>query len=445
MNTDPTRPAQSISGVPVYPDVKLYANVLDSMRIWEADGWKPETMAWKTGCYLHSGLSGASEYQFRGPDAARFLSSISVNGGDWPVGQSRHLVMLDEDGLIANHTLALRDGEESFRHFACPPWSIYKFQSAGMNVDFSMREVFILQVAGPTSLQVLERATGESLRDVGFLATRPARVPGVDTEIEVSRIGMAGTLAYELRGPLEAGPTVYDIVFRAGQDLGIKRLGWRSYMVNHVEGGFAQGLGTFLYSGAADPRFLGFLPPSIRLAMTACSGSVDPADLRARFRTPVEVGWEWMARFDHDFIGREALEREIAAPQRTLVTLRWNPEDVIDIYASLFQPGEEYRTLDLPSCPQPPAGGHADHVTRGDALVGISSGTTYSYYYREVISHCTIDRDQAHIGNEIVVHWGDFGKRIKDVRATVARFPYLDMPMNRDYDLSALPSGVPGS
>ena len=179
--------------------------------------------------------------------------------------------------------------------------------------------------------------------------------------------------------------------------------------------------------------------------MTACSGSVDPADLRARFRTPVEVGWDWMARLDHDFIGREALEREMADPKRTLVTLRWNPEDVIDIYASLFQPGEEYRTLDLPSCPQPPAGGHADHVTKDGGQVGISSGTTYSYYFREVISHGTIDRDQAQIGNEVVLHWGDFGKRIKEVRATVARFPYLDLPMNQDYDLSTVPSGVPGS
>jgi len=110
VSTPPTQPEQSLAGVPVYPDVKLYANVLSNMRIWEGDGWKPETMSWKTGCYLHSGLSGPSEYSFRGPDAARFLASISINGADWPVGRSRHLVMLDDEGLIANHTLAIRDG-----------------------------------------------------------------------------------------------------------------------------------------------------------------------------------------------------------------------------------------------------------------------------------------------------------------------------------------------
>lgn len=430
---------QSMAGVPVYPDVKLYANVLGDLRIWEGDGWKAETMAWKTGCYLHSGLSGPQEFTFRGRDAARFLSMLSINRTDWPVGKSKHLVMLDDEGLIANHTLAIRDGEEKFRHFACAPWSIYKLRTAGMDVDLSVREVFILQVAGPTSLQVLERAIGASLRNVRFLDTRPVRVPGVDADIEISRVGMAGTLAYELRGPLAAGPAVYGIVYKAGQALGIKRLGWRSYMVNHVEGGFPQILGNFMSSGAKDAQFLALMPPGIVRDMTTYSGSVDPTDLRARFRTPVEVGWDWTARFDHDFIGRGALEREMANPKRTIVTLRWNPDDVIEIYASLFRPGEEYRTLDLPACPQPPAGGHADHVTRGGSRVGVSSGTTYSYYYREVISQCTIDRDQAAIGNEVIVHWGDYGRRIKEVRATVARYPYLDLPRNQDYDLSTVP------
>jgi glycine cleavage system aminomethyltransferase T len=125
------------------------------------------------------------------------------------------------------------------------------------------------------------------------------------------------------------------------------------------------------------------------------------------------------------------------------VTLRWNPDDVIDIYASMFKLGEEYKTIELP-CGQPqPAGGNADHVTtKNGKKIGISSGTTYSYYYREVISHGTIDVDQAKIGSEVIVHWGDYGKRIKEVKAIVERFPYLDLPRNKKYDLSTVPSGI---
>ena len=50
------------------------------------------------------------------------------------------------------------------------------------------------------------------------------------------------------------------------------------------------------------------------------TGSVEPENLRARFRTPVEVGWQWMAKLDHDFIGRKALEKEMSNPQKMIVS-----------------------------------------------------------------------------------------------------------------------------
>jgi len=68
---------------------------------------------------------------------------------------------------------------------------------------------------------------------------------------------------------------------------------------------------------------------------------------------------------------------------------------------------------------------HADHVLKDGREVGVSSGTIYSYYFREVLSLGTIDVDLAKIGTELVVQWGDHGGRIKSVRATVARYPYL--------------------
>jgi glycine cleavage system aminomethyltransferase T len=304
------------------------------------------------------------------------------------------------------------------------------------------RDIFVLQFAGPLSLTILEKTTGESLRDVGFLYTRPVKIAGIDAEIEVSRIGMAGTLAYELRGPRDAGPAAYDAAYQAGKEYGIKRLGWQTYVVNHVEGGFPQQTCTFMSACVLDPEFMAD-PVMPLLGNQPKSGSVDPSNIRARLRTPVEVGWEWMAKFNHDFIGREAIEAEASNPKRVIVNLLWKAEDVIDIYASLFQQGEEYKLVELP-CGQPqPAGGHADHVLdKNGGRIGISSGTTYSYYYREMISQCIIDKEYAKPGNEVIVQWGDFGKRIKDVRAVVARYPYLDLPRNEKYDLSTVPSGI---
>lgn len=433
---------------PIYSDIKTYNIWGGNLVIWEGDGWKPESMSWKNGCYIHTGLSGNGEITLRGPDAQKALSNVSINDCyKWPIGYSKHLVMCDEEGLVLNHGLVIRDSEDSFRSFASLPWPAMALAMSGvMKFEISLRDIFLHQIAGPTSLTVLERVTGESLRDVKFLQTRPTRIPGIDAEIEISRIGMAGTLAYELRGPIEAGPDVFDAVFQAGQDLGIKRLGWRTYPVNHTEGGFPQGTCSFMSSLLNDPSYLNSpfgAGMSSAFDMYPVSGSIDPADLRARYRTVGEVGWSWMAKFNHEFTGRKAVEAEVANPKRTIVTLRWNTEDVIDIYASQFRPGEEYKFMEFPCAPQAPAGFHADHVTKDGKKIGISSSTVYSYYFREVISECTIDCDQAHVGNEVIVHWGDFGGRIKEVRATVAKFPLLDLPRNQDYDLSTVPSGVP--
>jgi glycine cleavage system aminomethyltransferase T len=430
--------------VPKYPDVKLYGNVNLHMVVWEADPWKETSLSWKKSCYIHAGISGAEE-TFKGPDAQKLLSMASINDVyKWKPGTSKHLVMCDDDGLIMNHALVHRDGEDTFRMFAGCSWPIvYLLQKGKYNVQMSMRDVFIYQVAGPLSLTVLERAAKQSFRDVGFLQARQIKIPGVDADIEIARIGMAGTLAYEFRGPAEAGPAVYDIVYQAGKDLDIKRLGWLTYVVNHVEGGFPQMTCSFLPSPGPDKEAYNASPYMAMDSTFKYTGSIDPADKRARLRTPGEVGWTWMVKFNHDFVGCKAVEAEAAKPKRTIVNLRWDPKDIIDIYASQFQQGEEYKLIDFP-CGQPqPAGGHADHVTTLDGKkIGISSGTTYSYYYRELISQCIIDVDQAELGNKVIVQWGDYGKRIKNVNAIVARYPYLDLPRNENYDLSTVPSGI---
>ena len=443
MSESESVPMRTVGAVPAYLDVHNYSLIWGAMRVWEGDGWQAESMSWKETAYLAANLIGPMELVISGPDAQAFLSKISINDvSRWPIGRSKHLVMLSEDGLIANHTLTVRDSEDRFRTLASPPWPLFQQSKYDFDVKLELNEIFILQVAGPRSLEILERVLGKDIRDLEFLDFVPTSIPGVDTpvELELSRIGMAGTLAYEIRGPLESGPAVYDAVYQAGKPLGIKRLGWRTYAVNHTEGGFPQLGVTWLGSMILDPGVQHSpLGPLLAAPMT---GSIDPADTRARMRTPQEVNWAWMGKFNHDFVGREAMEAEAADPKRKTVILRWNPEDLVDVFASQFEQGEPYKFIEFPVAPQQPAGGHADLVTKDGKPVGISSAAVYSFYYREMISQTTIDLAEAEIGNEVVVHWGDFGKRIKEVRAVVERFPYLDLPSNRDYDLTSVPSGV---
>jgi glycine cleavage system aminomethyltransferase T len=54
-------------------------------------------------------------------------------------------------------------------------------------------------------LEVLVNLLGDHVRHLEFLSVKDIEIPGVDAgaSIELSRIGMAGTLAYEVRGPIE--------------------------------------------------------------------------------------------------------------------------------------------------------------------------------------------------------------------------------------------------
>jgi vanillate/3-O-methylgallate O-demethylase len=382
---------------------------------WEFNGWKPESLSWKTGCYIHGGLSD-TQINFSGPDVIPFFESICTNSfAKYPVGSMKHAVMCREDGLIAAHGILQRNGEEELHWFAAGPWPIYMLQKTKFKVNVEPVHEYLFQVAGPTSLETLERATGESLRDIQFLRFRDSKING--KRVEIGRIGMSGNLAFEVHGPLSEGPEVYDAIYKAGRSLGIQRLGWRTYLVNHVEGGFPQISWTF---ASAASELAGFA------FATQVTGSVDPAQMEARFRNPIELGWDKAVRFDHEFIGRKALEAEAADPRRKTVTLRWNADDVLDIYASLLRSGEEFKTIDLPTSPTWSRGilAHADHILKDGRSVGISSGTIYSYYFRQVLSMGCVDTD-LEIGTEVIVQWGDYGHRIKNVRATLGRYPYL--------------------
>lgn len=423
---------------PQQRDVVRYAHKSGIVTTWEGDGWYDECRSWFETSYIHGGISGF-QFTISGPDAQKLLSDLSINNVyKWKIGGCKHLVMCNEEGLILNHALYMRDSEDVFRTTAGTPDPVLnRAKTGGYDVQIESSTVYVFQFSGPKSLTILEKLTQTDLHDLPFLGNRWVKIPELDLETEVSRIGMSGTLAYELRGPAEDGPRVYAAAFNAGEQYGIKRLGWRSYPVNHNFGGFPQITCSFESALCEDEEFC-----RTSLAPFVPTGSVDPENKRARFRTPGEVDWLWMAKFDHDFVGREAVESESKNPKRAIKSLVWNTEDIKDIYASLFEEGEPYKYMEFPSAEIQPAGGHQDYIFTPDGReIGYSSVPIYSSWYHLTVSQACLDIDQAVDGTELIVKWGDYGKRMKDVRVTVAKYPYIDLPDNRGYDLSTVEHG----
>jgi glycine cleavage system aminomethyltransferase T len=87
---------------------------------------------------------------------------------------------------------------------------------------------------------------------------------------------------------------------------------------------------------------------------------------------------------------------------------------------------------------------HADQVLNAKGeRVGVSSGRCYSYYFREMLSLCTISKEYAQIGTSLILLWGDPNTRQKKIRVTVEQFPYLDQGRNEVIGTDHIPSFKP--
>ena len=409
---------------------------------FEYTGWWDEMMSWHESCYLHAGLNPTATYRIKGPDALKFFSDTCVNSfADFPVGKGKHIVMCNEEGFDIKDGVLLRLGEDEFLTYWMWPYAEYALQQGNYNAvgENLTGKVFLYQLAGPKSLEIIEAATGEDLHDIRFIHFRDSAIDS--RKVTVLRMGMAGTLAYEIHGQIKDAIPVYNALLKAGEKFGIRKLGRHAYRNAHTEGGFPQ-MGIH-FPPPKDEALAEFLRKTDipRNTKTKLSGSMGK-DIGLRYRNPVELGWGGLVKFDHDFIGREALEKEVANPRRKMVTLAWNNEDIMDVYRSQLRDGEPFVFMELVADYSYTLGNsdlHADQVLKEGKVVGISSGRMFSPYYREMISLCSIDSIFSVLGTDVSVLWGEPGTHQREIRATVSHFPYIREGRNEHVDVNMIP------
>ncbi|WBY02943.1 hypothetical protein PE066_05235 [Ramlibacter tataouinensis] len=429
---------------------------IDRTTSWGKDeytDWMDESMSWKTTCYVGD-WSWLPELNIWGPDAQRFLSDFTVNSmAAHEIGQAKHAIFCSKEGKVIGEGVLARLGEQEFELNASGPvnlWLQYNLERGNYKAQSQLRrEKTKVQVSGPNALYLLEKLTRESLRDIRFMRFRIVPLAGCD--VAFLRQGMAGEIGFELHGPLSHLDAMLAAIMEAGQEFGIRRLGSRTALINHLEAGFPTVNLDYLpaTAGAAEREF--FEMYNTRLAprgtiewrvgvarVLKVRGSFDGDDVSAWYRSPVELGWGRNVKLDHDFWGRTALEAELQDPKRTIVSLVWNAEDVQDVCDSYFSPSEQpYEYMDMPRsllvC------SYASKVIANGREVGVATSRGYSFYYRKMISHCVIDLPFAEPGTEVTVIWGEPHKRQKEIRAVVHTYPFK-RNANRETDLTKLPA-----
>jgi len=154
------------------------------------------------------------------------------------------------------------------------------------------------------------------------------------------------------------------------------------------------------------------------------------ANIEDYYLTPHELGYGPIVKFDHDFVGRAALEA-MPAPRRKKVTFVWNGDDATRVMGGLFQNGTIGKYVDLPLANY--ATLPFDRVVKDGATAGLSTYTAYSFNERAMLSLGCVDVALSEPGTEVTIVWGeeDAGRKPTSephvqtsIRATVAPVPY---------------------
>jgi vanillate/3-O-methylgallate O-demethylase len=170
-------------------------------------------------------------------------------------------------------------------------------------------------------------------------------------------------------------------------------------------------------------------------AMASLGGSFYSDQIADYYLTPYDLGYGPFVKFDHEFIGRAALERMASNPRREKVTLVWNAEDVTRVLGTLFHAGDIAKYIDLPLANYSTL--PYDKVTKDGKTAGLSTYTGYTYNERAMISLAMIDVEHSAVGTELTLVWGEQGRGSPkptverhvqaEIRVTVASAPYADV------------------
>jgi glycine cleavage system aminomethyltransferase T len=135
-------------------------------------------------------------------------------------------------------------------------------------------------------------------------------------------------------------------------------------------------------------------------------GSFVSDDIRDYYLTPWDGDYNRVIRFDHDFIGRGALERMTDRPHRRKAWLTWNDEDAARVMASsLFDGDDRAKYLRIPTAAY--VSWQYDEVRAGDRFVGMTTRTGYTVNLGHLTSLAVIDEAEVRDGAEVTITWGE--------------------------------------
>jgi syringate O-demethylase len=426
----------SQAGPNVYPGVPA-----------EFTNWRDEQQAWQRTCVLFNQSYHMADLAVEGPDALKLLSHLGVNSFDgFAVDRAKHFVPCSPDGYVIGDVILFALAENAFNLVGRAPalnWVTYHAETGGYDVAVTLdqrsalrtdgrRKSYRFQVQGPNAMQVIETALGGAPPELRFFHMTTVTIAG--KTVRALRHGMAGQPGWELFGPWDDGEAVREALVRAGEELGLAQVGGRAYSSNTLESGWIPSPLPAVYSGESLQAYREWLPATGYEARASIGGSFVSERIEDYYFTPWDLGYGGYVKFDHDFVGREALERMAADEHRHKVTLALDDDDVTRTIGTMFRKTGRAKFIDWPSAVY--AMHPYDRVTVDDETVGVSTWIGYSANEGKMLTLAVVDAEHAEPGTEVTLVWGEpDGGTSKptveqheqvELRAIVSPVPYVE-------------------
>ena len=386
----------------------------------EYTSWRDEQRAWKETVAFYNQSYHMISSIVRGKDAKALVQSLAVNNLEkFGIGKARHYLACGHDGNVVGDGILFCQAENEIElvgRAAGHKWLQFHAETGGWDVTvesdqiFSQnaagqRRVYRYQVEGPNAVALLEKLNGAPLPDVPRTTIVSMTIAG--HKVSGFRMAMAGGPGYEIWGPWAEGEAVKAAILQAGPEFDLRQVGSYAYFSTALEIGWIPRPVHAIYTGEKMRTFREWLPADSNEVRWSLGGSLYSPKIEDYYFNPYELGYGHLVKFDHDFIGRDALERMAGQINRRKVTLAWNPDDV----AALTRTYTDRDALPALYVVHPLsnyANWQYDAVLDSeDRTVGAAVYTGFSWNERAMLSTAVVDAAHAAPGTQLSVLWGE--------------------------------------
>jgi glycine cleavage system aminomethyltransferase T len=213
---------------------------------WAGQFWSPiaAAEAWKTRTAVAMyDMTPLKRLEVSGPGALALLQRLTTGEMDKSVGSVTYTLALDEAGGIRSDLTVARLGEQLFQVGANGPLDHdLLLREAPDDGSVQVRDVTggtcCIGLWGPRARDLVQRVSADDFTNEGlkYFRAKRARIGGVP--VTAMRLSYVGELGWEIYTSADNGQRLWDVLWRAGQDLGVVAAGRAAFNSLRLEKGY---------------------------------------------------------------------------------------------------------------------------------------------------------------------------------------------------------------